>query len=211
MSHDEKGQPWDEATNAWHRHRHQAEARQNTQRAAAGADRPVAAKTAARPGRLRRILFWLRRRGNPTLLRVLAVYLLGALIAGVGYASGVLGPVAVAAGWVAYVIAGLAVVHAVVGVAAARAPSTLAQALTGWLEFLGAAILGVGFLGKLYGIAHVTGSLAGGTSAAALAGVAGIGVAVGTALYATMLGLGVSLWVQMATLLVANKTAREQP
>lgn len=161
---------------------------------------------------MKRLVAWLRGRISTTGTKVAATYVVGALLVATAAFAGLLGPVLAAAGWVAVAIGALAAVHAFVAWRTLRGLQDVVAtgARIGWLEKLDASILAVGFLGKLYGIAQVTLSLTGGSGAQALAGVALIATAVGTALYATMLGLGVSLWVQNTTLILTNAVEQEK-
>lgn len=164
------------------------------------------------------ILSYLRGRSRTPAAKLAAIYLAGWLLVIAGYYAGIVGPLLHKAGFVAWAVGILVNVHIAVAFRTVFAMErtldyVAGEAATAWLEKIDASILGIGFLGKLYAIATALAAI-GGTSdaASALAGISVITAAISAALFATMAGLGFSLWTHCATIVVSNYAAghREQ-
>ncbi len=162
------------------------------------------------------ILAYLRGRSRTPAAKLAAIYLAGWLLLIAGYFAGIVGPLTHKAGFVAWAIVALVTVHTysaicTVGKMDQTGDYVAGEAATAWLEKIDASILGLGFLGKLYAIATALAAIGGtGDPAAALAGIAVITAAISSALFATMAGLGVSLWTHCATIVVSNYAAEHR-
>ncbi len=166
-----------------------------------------------------RLAGWLRGPENGARLRLLMVYSIGAMLLAAGYVGGILGPIVQAAGWVAGVIAGLAVVHFITafrtlsGLRDATLDYTIvtAESRLSWLEKIDVSVLALGFLGKLYGIAKITGAVvASGDAAQVMAGLGSVTHGISVALYSTMAGLAISMWTHCGSLVVGNAVAHSR-
>lgn len=174
---------------------------------------------------MRSIIDWFKGAGRATSTRVVAVYLIGIVLLALGWAAGVIGPIVKSGGWVAGVIGLIAAVHAWGAIKTSMAldrtklswvdyPETdfeKARARLAWLEKADVSILALGFLGKLYGIAQVTGgALASSDPTQIVVGLGHITQGISVALYSTMAGLAMSMWTHCSTLIVSNQLARKE-
>ena len=133
--------------------------------------------------------------------RMLIIYAAGSLALLAGWTTGFVGPVVHQAGWVAWAVAVLVGLHAWTAFRTSDDP----YAQLGWLEKIDTSILAVGFLGKLWGIAVVTGAVVtSGDPAAAQAGLGAIAHGVSAALISTIAGLAVSQWTHCVTLVYGH-------
>lgn len=132
--------------------------------------------------------------------RMVVIYAAGFLALAAGWVTGFVGPVVHQAGWVAWAVAALVLLH--IWTAFRRSDDPYAP--LGWLKKIDASILAVGFLGKLYAIASMaTAAAAGGADAVQASGPTILHAFAG-ALFATMFGLGVSAWTHCSTLVYAH-------